>query len=240
MAVQAKGRMRKAVVLCALLAISSGASRTAAAAGDLASVLARLDASAARFKSAQAGIVWDNVQTLPIADSDKQVGTLIIDRANGQVRLAVHLTADNGRPIHKDLVYAGGTGKLYDALLKQMQVFQVGNKQAQLDTFLTLGFGGSGKDLEKSWTVTYQGTEQADGVAAAKLQLIPRDPEVAKTAPRVLLWIDMDKGVAVKQQRFDASGNYVIFAYSDIKTNVSIPSNAFTLKPPAGTEIVNH
>jgi outer membrane lipoprotein-sorting protein len=237
-------RLRKAyigkVFAFSAILIFAGRGWSALAADDLGNVSARLDASAAKFKSAQADIVWENVQVAPIPDSDKQAGTVLFERKNGEVEVALHLNTDNGQPIHKDLVYAGGVGKLYDALLKQMQVFQVGEKRAQLDTFLTLGFGGSGKELEKSWTVTYAGTEQVGGTAAAKLQLVPRNAEVAKTAPKVLLWIDMDKGVAVKQQRFDPSGNYVVFTYANIRLNGPVASNAFVLKPPSGTQIVNH
>ena len=82
--------------------------------------------------------------------------------------------------------------------------------------------------------------EGVGGIAAVKLQLIPRDPALAKTAPKVLLWIDMDKGVAVKQQRFDQSGGYVIFTYANLKLNGSVPSGAFEIKTAPGTQIVNH
>jgi outer membrane lipoprotein-sorting protein len=168
------------------------------------------------------------------------VGTVLFERKNGQVQMALHIKTDNGKPVQKDLVYAGGVGKLYEPLLKQMQVFKVGDRQSQLDSFLTLGFGGSGKDLQKSWDISYAGTDQIGGVSAVKLQLVPRDPNLAKTAPKVLLWIDMDKGVAVKQQRFDPSGGYVIFTYGNLRLNGPVPSNAFEIKTAPGTQIVNH
>jgi outer membrane lipoprotein-sorting protein len=235
-----KAVWRKSVTLTALLLLVA-ATRPALAADDLDKVLAALDASSAKFKSAQADIDWDNVQTVPVPDDDKQLGTALFARSkDGQMQIAVHLKSDNGTPVQKDLVYAGGVGKLYEARLKQMQVFQVGDKRSELDTFLTLGFGGSGKDLQKSWVVSSAGTESVGGVTAAKLQLVPRDANLAKTAPKVLLWIDTDKGVAVKQQRFDPSGNYVVFSYSNIRLNGSVPSSAFDLKPPSGTQIVNH
>jgi outer membrane lipoprotein-sorting protein len=226
------------VSLLALLALT--AVSPALAADDLEKVLARLDASAAKFKSAQADITWDNVQTAPIEDKDTQVGTVLFERKDGQVQMALHIKTDNGKPVLKDMVYAGGVGKLYEPKLKQMQVFKVGDKRSQLDTFLTLGFGGSGKELTKNWTVSYAGTEAVGGVSAAKLQLVPRDAEVAKSAPKVLLWVDLDKGVAVKQQRFDPSGNYVIFSYGNLKLNGPMPSGAFEIKTASGTQIVNH
>jgi outer membrane lipoprotein-sorting protein len=142
--------------------------------------------------------------------------------------------------MQKDMVYAGGVGKLYDAQVKQMQVFAVGDKKSALDAFLTLGFGGSGVDLQKSWTIKYDGTEAVDGVQAAKLELVSKDAEIAKSTPKVLLWIDLNKGVGLKQQRFDASGNYTLITYSNVKLGVPVPAHAFELKPPSGTQIVNH
>ncbi len=207
---------------------------------DLEKVLTKLDASAAKFKSAQAQFVWDNVQTKPIEEDDKQTGTAIFERKDGQMKIAVHLKTFNGKPLEKDMVYSDGVGKLYEARLKQLQVFQVGEKRSELETFLTLGFGGSGKDLAKNWNITYAGTEQVSGVAATKLELTPRDASLAKTTSRVLLWIDMDKGVAVKQQKFSSDASYVVFLYNDIRLNSKIPDDAFVIKTPSGTQIVNH
>jgi outer membrane lipoprotein-sorting protein len=230
---------QRSVILIALLLLVV-ASTSASAADDLDKVLAKLDASAAKFKSAQGDVTWDHEQVQPLPDSDIQAGTVLFERKGGQVEMALHIKTDNKKPVFKDLVYAGGVGKLYDHQLKQMQVFQLGDKRAQLDTFLTLGFGGSGKDLQKSWVVTYAGSESVGGVSAAKLQLVPRDAEVAKTTPKVLLWIDLDKGVAVKQQRYEPSGDFVVFSYNNLRLNGSVPSGAFDLKPPSGTQIVNH
>ena len=195
----------KAPAITTLLAMTV-ALVPARAADDLDKVIARLDGSAKAFSSAQADIVWDNIQTQPVPDKDSQTGTAIFARGkDGQMQVAVHIKTDNGKPMEKDLSYAGGVGKMYEPAIKQIQVFKVGDKSGELEMFLTLGFGGSGQDLKKNWEITYAGTEQVNGVPAAKLQLAPRDPALAKTAPKVLLWIDTDKGVALKQQRFDSA-----------------------------------
>jgi outer membrane lipoprotein-sorting protein len=229
------GRAPAILAVLAIVALPLGA------ADDLDTVIAKLDASAKTFTSAQADIAWDNVQTQPVLDKDSQVGTAIFARAkNGQMQVAVHIKTENGKPVLKDLSYADGVGKMYEPAIKQIQVFKVGDKSSQLETFLTLGFGGSGQDLTKNWQITSAGTESISGVQAAKLQLAPRDPAMAKTAPKVLLWIDLDKGVALKQQRFDSAGNYVVFTYSNIQLNKKVPSNAFQIKTASGTQVVNH
>src|ERR1700722_3780571 len=78
------------------------------AADNLDTVIAKLDASAKNFKSAQADILWDNVQVKPVEDDDKQVGTVLFERKNGETEVALHLKTDNGAPVQKDMVYADG------------------------------------------------------------------------------------------------------------------------------------
>lgn len=229
-------------VLALTAALEAGCSgRMVFAADDLDKVIAKLDAAAKTFSSAQADIVWDNIQTQPVPDKDSQTGTVLFARGkDGQMQVAVHIKTDNGKPLQKDLSYTGGIGKMYEPAIKQMQVFKVGDKSGQLETFLTLGFGGSGQDLKKNWEIASAGTEAVNGVQAAKLQLVPHDPALAKTTPKVLLWIDLDKGVALKQQRFDSTGNYVVFIYSNIELNKKVPSGAFEIKTASGTQIVTH
>ncbi len=220
---------------------SGWAAAQPAASFDLDKVLAKLDASAKTFKSAQADIVWDNVITQPAPDTDSQVGTVLFARSkSGEMEMALHIKTDNARPALKDLIYADGVGKMYQPSIKQMQVFKVGDNRSAFDAFLTLGFGGSGEDLKKIWKVTYAGTEAVNGVQACKLQLVPLDTKVAQSTSRVILWIDMDKGLAVKQQRFATDGSYLMLTYSNIQLNGKVPSGAFDLKPPSGTQIVNH
>ncbi len=229
----------KLFIVFALL-VCAGAPVSAFAADDLAKILARLDAAAGKFKSAQAEITWENVQTEPIPDSDMQVGNVLFERKSGQLRMALHLRTENGKPIQKDMVYAEGVFKLYEPKIKQIQVFKAGSNRAEADTILTLGFGGSGKDLEKSWQVSYVGSEPVDGDETWKLQLIPRDESVRKNFAKVLLWIDTDSGIALKQQSFDPTGNYRVVHYTKMRMNASVPSDAFVIKTASDTRIINH
>jgi outer membrane lipoprotein-sorting protein len=229
------------LLVAGIPAWQSAAAAQAAGLSDLDKVLLKLDASSMTFKSAQADIVWDNIITQPAPDKDSQVGTVLFERGRGgEMQLALHVKTDNGRPALKDLVYSGGVGKMYQPSIKQMQVFKMSDNRAALDAFLTLGFGGSGEDLKKTWKVSYAGTEAVNGIQAAKLQLVPIDPKVAEATKQVFLWIDMDKGVAVRQQRFATDGSYLMLTYSAIQLNAKVPSGAFDLKPPKDTQIVNH
>jgi len=213
---------------------------------ELDSILSKLDKSAIDFKSAQADIVWDKVQTQPIEDTDSQVGTAIFERGKstnskpGEMRMALHIRTDNGKPALKDMVYSKGVGYMYQPSIKQEQVFKIGDNKAALDAFLTLGFGGSGEDLKKTWKIALLGTETVNGSPAAKLQLLPIDPKLAESTTKVFLWIDLKLGVAVKQQRFSPDASYLMLTYSNIRLNGTVPSGAFEIKTAPGTQIQNH
>ena len=220
------------------LSMMSGSLVAFAAGSELDQALRKLDASAARFKSAEADLTVDNVQTQPIEDKDTQTGTVLFQRKDGQLSMAMHLKTDNGKPVPKDAVYADGVFQLYEPLLKQVQVFKAGSNQSSVDTFLALGFGASGKDLEKNWVITYGGPEQVNGTATTKLELVPKDEGVKKNVVKVILWIDLDNGIALKQQSFDATGNYRLASYKMQHLNGSVPAGAFKLKTAPGTAVI--
>lgn len=214
--------------------------RIALAADDLNSALRRLDVAAAKFKSAEAEIAWDNVQTQPIPDDDIQLGSAIFQRKGGQLSVALRLKTENGRPVNKEIVYTEGALKFYEPLQKRMTVYKAGDNRAEFESLLTLGFGASGKDLEKNWAITLGGTESMGGVAATRLELLPREESLKKNVAKVILWVDLDRGVALKQRFDDPSGNYREVTYKNLKLNGGVPGDAFEIKTAPGTTVQNH
>ena len=103
-------RCFRTVLLASMLILVCGLPN-AFAADDLKGVLARLDTAAAKFKSAQADVVTDIVQTEPLPDDDKSTGTVLFERKGSELEMALHIKTDNGQPVLKDLVFAGGVGQ---------------------------------------------------------------------------------------------------------------------------------
>src|SRR5271170_268272 len=128
-----------AVGLLSSLAVFAPARSLAA---DLDKVLAQMDAASAKFRNAEADFVWDNY-TKVVDDHEKQSGTIYFDRSGGQTQMAALIT----QPDKKTVVYKGGKLYFYQPSIDQLTVFNAGQNQAQYESFLTLGFGGSGKDL---------------------------------------------------------------------------------------------
>ena len=63
--------------------------------------------------------------------------------------MAADLKQDNGKDAPKTVVYDNGEVNLYEPAIKQLTVMRAGANKGQWESFLTLGFGGSGSDLER-------------------------------------------------------------------------------------------
>ena len=118
-------------------------------AADLDKVLAQMDAASAKFQNAQADFIWDNY-TKVVDDHEQQTGTIYFERVGGQTQMAALVQ----QPTRKTVVYKDATLSYYDPSLDQLNVFSAGKNKAQYESFLTLGFGGSGKDLKAAWQIS--------------------------------------------------------------------------------------
>ena len=84
----------------------------------------------------------------------------------------------------------------------------------------------------------YDGTENVDGVEAAKLTLVPKSVKVHNMFQQIILWIDPARGVSVRQQFIEPSGDYRLAKYGNIKLNQKMPDDVFKLKTTGKTKVV--
>ena len=213
--------------------VISSAQQAAAPNPALDGVLARMDATAANFRSAQADFTWDQYQKV-VDESDKQAGKVYFRRQGKQTEMAADITS----PDQKYVLFTDSTVDVYQPKIDQVTKYSAGKDREAVESFLVLGFGGRGHDLLKQFNVTYDGTETAQGVNAAKITLQPKSQRVANVFNRIILWIDPARGVSVQQQFFEPSGNYRLTKYSNIQLNQKIPDNVFKLKTTSKTTVV--
>ena len=204
-----------------------------AQAQNLESVLNSMDQAAANFHSAQCDFVWDQYQKV-VDDHDFQKGTMYFRRQGDDVDMAADITS----PDKKYVLFSKGVVSYYLPSIDQVTEYNAGKNKADFESFLVLGFGGRGHDLSKSYDVSYGGTEQVQGVNAAKLVLTPKSQRVRSLFQTITLWIDPARGVSV-QQRFDEpSGDYRVTKYSNIQINHKISGDVFKLKTTGHTKVV--
>jgi outer membrane lipoprotein-sorting protein len=220
----------KAVLTNALLCIVAA---TAVQAQNLESVLSSMDKAAANFRGAQCDFVWDQYQRV-VDEHDYQKGTMYFRRQGNDVQMAADITS----PAKKYVLFTGDLVSLYEPSIDQVTQYSPGKNKADFESFLVLGFGGRGHDLEKSFDVNFAGMEQVQGLNAAKLELTPKSQRVKSMFQTITLWID-PRGVSV-QQKFQApSGDYRLAKYSNIQLNPKkMPGDVFKLKTTGHTKFI--
>lgn len=205
---------------------------------DLEQVIAQLDAAAGKFLSAQADFTWDQF-TAAVEDHDLQTGTIYFERKKGATRMAAYLKQDNGKPAPRTVMYDRGEVNYYQPMIKQLVIMKAGTNSGQWESFLTLGFGGSGADLETNWKVSFQGMEKMSGVSVAKLDLVPKEQTVLDLFTHVTIWIDPTRSVSYQQVFYEPTGDKRTATYQNTRYNVALPADVFQIKPLPGTTTVH-
>ena len=210
---------------------------TAAAQNDTAAldrVLTQMDTAAKDFRSAEASFVWDQYQKV-IDETDSQKGKIYFRRQDNETQMAAEISD----PDKKYVIYTAGKVQMYQPKIDQVNEYIAGKNRSDLESFLVLGFGGSGHDLLKSYDVKSLGSEAINGANTAKLELIPKKAGLRNNIARILLWIDPARGVSVQQQFFEPDGNYRLAKYSDIQVNQKISDSVFKLKTTSKTRVIS-
>lgn len=197
-------------------------------------VLAQMDAAARKFKTTQASLVSDQYQKV-INETETQKGKIYFRREGGEIQMA----ADFAEPDKKYIIYSAGKVQVYQPKIDQVNEYNAGKNRGDIESYLVLGFGGSGQDLLKSYEVKFQGSETVSGIAAEKLELIPKSVRLRNNIARILLWIDPARGISLQQQLFEPSGDYRLAKYSDIQINQKLPEDVFKLKTTKKTKFIS-
>jgi outer membrane lipoprotein-sorting protein len=201
---------------------------------ELNNVLHAMDQAAATFRTTQASFVWDQFQKV-VNDTDTQKGKIYFRRAGNEIQMA----ADIADPDKKYVLFTNSKIQMYQPKIDQVTEYDVGKNRAEFESFLVLGFGGSGQDLLKSFEVIYAGHEKIGETDTVKLNLVPKSAKVKNTFQQVVLWIDPRLGISIQQKFFEPSGDYRLARYFDIQLNGKIPDNVFKLKTTGKTKIVS-
>jgi outer membrane lipoprotein-sorting protein len=221
-------------IIISLLTASAQQPAPTSDAEELQRVLSRMDQTAGNFRTTQAAFEWDQYQKV-VDETDVQKGMVYFRRAGNEVQMAAEI---NDPTSPKTVLFTDSKVEIYQPKIDQVTRYNTGKDRAAFESFLVLGFGGSGKDMVKSFDVKYIGTEKVGGVDTAKLELVPKSPKVRNTFDHIWLWIDPSRGVSVQQQLFEPSGDYRLAKYSDIQLNQKIPDSVFKLKTTGKTKVV--
>jgi outer membrane lipoprotein-sorting protein len=204
---------------------------------DLQKVIAQLNAAASKFSSAQADFTWDQYLAV-VEEHDVQTGTVYFEHKKDSTLTAAYIKQDNGKDAPKTVTFDGEEAQFYEPNIKQLTILRAGANRAQWESFLTLGFGGSGTDLLANWKVSLLGNETMNGVKVAKLDLVPLQQKVLDMFPHVTIWIDPIQGISYQQIFYQPGGDKRTATYKNIRYNQPIAGDVFTIKTAPGTNRV--
>jgi hypothetical protein len=207
--------------------------------GHLDEVLRAMDAANAKFRSAEADFQWDLFERV-VKQTTSQKGTIYFMKEGAKTQMGAKIV----EPATKFLEYRDGTLRVFDPGPDHLTTILPKQNQAQMESFLTLGFGGSGKDLARAWTVADLGMESmSDGahqVETAKLDLVSKDPSVRNIFTHVTVWIDADRGISLKQVFYMPSEDRRTAVYSNIRYNQRVDQKPYEIKTDSKTSKDEH
>lgn len=207
-------------VLCLLAFSAAGSAQSTEA------VLARMDQAAPSFHGMFANLRMVEFNALLQSQTD-EAGNLQMQRLKpGDVRAIV--TFEGSRT----LAFEGRKLVIYYPKLNAYNEIDMGKHGIAVNQYLLLGFGSSGKELARSYTIQFEGIEKVAGRDTSKLLLDPKDPSVKQRLQKIEIWVPNDTANPVQQQFYEPSGNYRKVTYSGIVVNPSI-KGTLELKLPS-------
>lgn len=195
-------------------------------------VLAKMDQTGKNFQSMQAAIERTKVTVL-VDDKALDSGTVYFARRGKDPRIMVQIT----KPEQQRMLIDQGKALLYFPKLKQVQEFSLGKNQDKAE-FLFIGFGQSNQDIKRVYNAAIVGEETIDGQKASILELKPKDPKASAMFTSIRLWVDQKRWIPVQTRMTEASGDYMIIKFTNIKMNAKISDSMFDLKMPKDVQVI--
>jgi outer membrane lipoprotein-sorting protein len=192
---------------------------------DLSKVLAKMNQTASSFKTAQGDFEFETYQKI-VDEKDQQQGIIYFRREGKGVDAAFNIVGRSP----KQVVYKDGKIRIYEPRINQITERDVSKNKSEVEAFLSLGFGAKGDDLVRDYDVKMAGWETVNSVKTAKLELLPKDEKLRQTYNKIVLWIDPEQDVLLRQQFFEPSGDYRLAHYTNMKKNGPLSDDVFRLK----------
>jgi outer membrane lipoprotein-sorting protein len=197
----------------------------------VASVLVRMDKAAAGFR-AMTGKLRKTEYTAVLNDTSVESGEICLLRSGRELLMRTEILEPEPRSIGFD----DSRVQVYYPKIQTVQIYDLGRQRSLVDQFLVLGFGSSGAELTRNYTVKLLGEEVVGGQRASRLELVPKSAQVAEQIRGVELWIPLEAGYPIQQKFLQPGGDYYLVTYSEVKINPNVPESGFRLRLPPGVK----
>lgn len=210
-----------------LLSVAAGL----ASAEPLDQVLARMDKEAAIFRQMTAKFTRTDF-TAVLNDTRQESGVMWMRKSGKKLEMRGEFTGQDARSFG----FRDSKGQLFYPKINTVQIYDLGRQRSLLDQFLLLGFGSSGSEIARNYSIKVAGEEAVGGRRTTRIELVPKSQQVMDQIQKVYLWIPDNAGHPVQQQFMQPGGNYNKVVYSDIQINPNLPDSDFQLNLPPGVK----
>ena len=124
------------------------------------------------------------------------------------------------------------TVEVYVPKSNTVQVYDVGKFGQQFDQFLLIGFGTSGKDLQKNYTIRLIANDAIGDRKTTHIELVPKTKEALNYFKTAEWWMAQDATYPVQAKIHRNSQDYILINYSDVKLNAPLTDNELEVKLP--------
>lgn len=194
----------------------------------LEAILKQLDHEAKDFHSLSADIERTKV-TVVVNDRSTETGIILV---RGD-KMLLEMKPPDARTILR----TGDNLFVFTPGLKRVEEYNLGKNRALVDQFLLLGFGTSGKELQKGYLITYLGEPTQDDNKTVELELTPKSDQVRNQISKIQIWLDESSWLPVRQEFYETgSGDYFIIRYSKMVRNPGLSDSRFKPHWPKGTQ----
>ncbi len=193
-------------------------------------VIRQLDAASKNFHGLSADVERTKV-TVVVNDKSTESGTILVH----DDKMLLEMKPPDARTILR----TGDNLYVYNPGLKRVEEYNLAQHRALVDQYLLLGFGTSGKELEKSYLITLLGEPTVDDKKTVELELTPKSQEARDQISKIQIWLDESSWLPIQQQFNETgSGDYFVIRYTKLVRNPDLSDAHFKPHWPKGTEKV--
>ena len=120
------------------------------------------------------------------------------------------------------VLFAGNTVEIYNPKANQKDTYDAKKYSDMIRDVLMLGFGTSGKDVRKDYSVKEGVSETIGSRRTTRIELLPKNQKFKEYAEKLELWIPEGESNPLQVKVTQPSGDYNIYEYFNVKL----------LKPP--------
>jgi len=193
-------------------------------------VLALLDQTGPAFRDMTATLVRTDY-TPVLKETEVQRGVVRLKRTGPrEIRMLVEFK----EPDPQVIAFERNEAQKYYPKLQLVEIYDLGKYRSLKDQFLLLGFGVTGKELQKNYEVRVAGAEQVAGQQTTRLELIPRSKDAQEVLKKAELWIT-SAGYPAQQRIYTTSVEYT-FTYSDVRLNTGLTDADLKIRLPGNVK----